>query len=367
MTSGTEYLLLNERKFFLDAIKSNEYSAKELTDFEITTLNFCRDWLNKKQKFILHSSGSTGKPKPIELSAKQMKMSAEMTIEALNLSKNNTILVCLNTAYIAGVMMLVRGLEGNMQMVIQNPSANPVADLKDDISIDFTALVPYQLQNIIEDPFTAQKFSTFKKAIIGGAPISQLLDSQVQRCDVALYQTYGMTETVSHIALRKINGTEKSPYYNTLGSTKIDQDSRGCLKICSPITHNEWLTTNDIVEIIDHNKFLWKGRIDHVINSGGFKFQIEELESDVGNVLLTEGIKSRFFISGIPHPSLGERVALILEGEPSEELSANLLNRFSQEKERYKYPRALFFIPLFKETPTGKILRKENLSSLNLI
>lgn len=329
-------------------------------------LQFCHDWLSGKETFILHTSGSTGHPKPITLTRQQMEASAQMTGQTLGLQAGDTALVCLNTQYIAGTMMLVRGMVLGLEMVIIAPSSNPLLDFSPDTDFSFAALVPLQLSHILtQTPEKTTILNRMKAILVGGAAVSPLLEAQLQTIIAPVYSTYGMTETVSHIALRKLNGPERSEVYTALEGVQLGTDERGCLHITAPCTNNQLQQTNDCVELMSPTSFRWLGRFDNVLNSGGVKIQLEEVEKLL-DVLLTQLNQSaRAFAFGMPHPELGEKLCLCMErpslGEAEE---IYIKNEISQQLGKYAAPRQFFYLPQFPETPTGKIDRQEIKRSL---
>lgn len=350
------FLTLNHKKFTYESIKSGDFASKELDDYSIITLNFCQAWLNGQTSFIIQTSGSTGKPKPITLTREQMQASAQMTGKALQLKAGDTSFTCLNTAYIAGIMMLVRGFELGLQMTIMTPSGNPLQHWDSPPTFDFTALVPLQVEAILEQANGQQWLNAMKAVIVGGAPVNYALEQQIKSLDAPLYATYGMTETVTHIALRLINGVDSNEYYHTLPRIEIRQDDRQCLEIKSPTTLNEWITTNDLVTIAGDNQFKWLGRIDRVINSGGVKIQAEKVEKVLEKALHQYHLSCRFFVASLPNERLGEKVIAVLENNSIDEaLKTNILETMKAQLSTYEVPKQLYIVPQFAETPTAKI------------
>ena len=182
------------------------------TPYEADALAFCRAWLSGQTEFTLHTSGSTGTPKPIRLTRAQMRASAHLTGQTLGLRAGDVALVCLNIRYVAGVMMLVRGLELGLPMTIIEPAGNPLAGFDPaNVRFDFTALVPLQLQHILDDtPEKLAILNRMKAILVGGAVVSPALEQALQVITAPIFSTYGMTETVSHIALRRLNGPERA-------------------------------------------------------------------------------------------------------------------------------------------------------------
>lgn len=328
------------------------------------TLAFCRQWLRGASRFTLHTSGSTGVPKSITITRSQMKASASMTIQALQLDASDTALVCLNTGYIAGKMMLVRGLVAGMDLVIVPPSSLPFAEMPENISIHFAAMVPLQVQTTLESGDVRQiiRFNGLKALLIGGASVSYPLQQAIgQHITAPVYSTYGMTETVSHIALKRLNEPIQKEY-KVLDNIQIGTDERGCLTIQGAVTNDQKLITNDIVQLIDAQHFIWVGRADHVINSGGFKIFPEKVESVVAQILDQEAVSLRFFIGGIPDKRLGEKVILVLEGNPLQaHVEEKLRLSLSRQLHPYELPKEIHYVQEFITTTTGKVQRQQTL------
>jgi O-succinylbenzoic acid--CoA ligase len=326
-------------------------------DYERDAVNFCHDWLNKKKCFTLFTSGSTGIPKPIELLREQMEVSASSTVSALGLKSGDTSLVCLNTQYIAGIMMLVRGMVLDMNMIITPITSSPLSGLDENTKIDFTALVPLQLQTILEEgeSKSLKILNLMKAIIVGGASLSSALEDKIQKLSSPVYSTYGMTETVSHIALRRLNGKDRQDYFKTLPGISIDIDDRGCLKIFGKVTKDTWLNTNDLVKLLDKDKFVWLGRIDNTINTGGIKIQPEKVEKALEKILSQDG--RRYFIAALPHPKLGEAVTLFLEGK--EMIDSLLHEKIRSCLDKFEMPKAVLYIDAFPMSATGKIEKKK--------
>nr|MDQ3394240.1 AMP-binding protein [Bacteroidota bacterium] len=273
-------------------------------------------------------------------------------------------LVCLNTKYIAGIMMLVRCLEGGMKTTISEPTSNPVLGLAQNLQISFSAMVPLQVQNCLENKESRKKFEKINTVIIGGAPISLKLQKELKNFKNNIFQTYGMTETLSHIALRKLTGEEKHEFYNVLAGIKIKTDNRGCLMVRGGVTNHEWVVTNDLVTIVDSDKFKWLGRADNVLNSGGIKIQVEDLEFKMEKIFQELNLNRRFFVSSLPDDFLGQKVVLIIEGNESETITHDILSLIPNHFQKFEAPKNFFYCSLFKEITTGKIQRTETLRSI---
>lgn len=322
---------------------------------------FCRDWLNEETEFTLHTSGSTGKPKPINILRKQMVASANNTIKALGLEENDRFLVCINTAFIGGKMMLVRGLELGANLVVVEPSGNPLAEISENEKYDFVALVPLQLQNIMAQNANKKAvLNKMKAVIVGGAPVSKGLEREIGSLDCPIYSTYGMTETVSHIALKRLNGNEKSDFFEVLPNVEVSKNEVGCLVIRSEVTNNEKIITNDLVEFISPTKFRWLGRADNILNTGGIKVQLEEIELQIEQLLTELEVPLNFAIIPISDEKLGQKIVLFLETESlGFDLKHKILSLSKQQLGKFKSPKEIRILRKFPLTSSGKIDRKE--------
>jgi len=319
---------------------------KEGAQFEKEFGEFLLDWIDDKDTIQLMTSGTTGEPKLITMQKQAMVNSAIATADFFDLHPGDKVLHCLPTRYIAGKMMLVRSIIVGLEMDIMTPTSH-LDDLLPSKKYDFVALVPVQAQAGLD------KLNQFKKIIIGGAKLSDTLAHQLQYCNAAIYETYGMTETITHIAARRI-GAE---CFETLPNVSISKDDRGCLVIQAPNIVSSTIVTNDLVEIISDNQFKWLGRFDNVINSGGIKYFPEQIEAK-----LALKINQRFFIAGLPDDNLGQKIVLFIEGEEFP-LEASIFS----ELEKFERPKEIHFIPNFIET-NNKLKRFEMVNNqINLL
>ncbi|GAA4395626.1 AMP-binding protein [Nibrella viscosa] len=332
-------------------------------------LAFCQAWRSGQDLFTLQTSGSTGTPKPIQLSRQQMIASARLTGQTLGLVPGDAALVCLNVRYIAGVMMLVRGLELELSMTIVEPSANPLADFDlEQTQFAFTALVPLQLQTMLEQaPEKLPILNRMKAILVGGAATSPALEQALQQISAPVYATYGMTETVSHIALRRLNGPEATDYFTALEGVQIGSDERGCLHITAAAGNNHLVQTNDVVEMLDNRRFRLLGRADSIINSGGVKIQPEPVERALQALLSQWRLTPRLFVAGLPDERLGLRLVAFLE---KEEITAaqqqSVKEHITKHLGPYSVPKQFITVPAFRETPTGKIDRLSTIRQLSM-
>lgn len=310
---------------------------------------FIKEWFDEKPYILAHTSGSTGKPKEIRLLKADMKASARLTNNFFKIDPGSRLLLCLSPSYIAGKMMIVRWLLSGGEIVIRKPSINPLRP--NDKYFHFAAMVPAQVKAVMSDGKTAPLINNIGSLIVGGAPLDEATEKRLAATSTSAYATYGMTETMSHVALRKI-GSDDS--YFALGSVSFKVDERGCLAIKLPHLSIGHIVTNDMVKLNDDRHFKWLGRYDNVINSGGIKIMPEEIEK-----ILRPHIRNRFYITGVPDEKWGERPVVVIEGEPWEiEEQENLHALIDAGIESVKRPKEIIFVAQFKETGSGKILRE---------
>lgn len=314
---------------------------KEGKPFEQHIGTFLLDWFDEKSYIELSTSGTTGDPKVIRIEKQAMLDSALATGDFLGLEPGNTMLHCLPTNFVAGKMMWVRSFILGLEMKFVEPNSNPLDKI--DESFDFCAMVPLQAKNSLKK----LKQKKIKKLIIGGVRIHKALEKELVKLPMEIYETYGMTETITHIAAKRI-GEEA---FTTLPNVTVSSDERYCLVVNAKNISEKPIITNDIVKLISDKQFIWEGRIDNVINSGGVKLMPEQIEYKLSTL-----IPRRYFIFGQPDEDFGEKVVLYVEGEPMviEDSVFDVLNTF-------EIPKEILFIPKFKETATGKIMRKESI------
>ncbi|MEM7486856.1 MAG: AMP-binding protein [Bacteroidota bacterium] len=322
---------------------------KEGHSFENAIGDFLLDWISDVPTVEVFTSGSTGKPKKIVLQKEYMVNSASATGKYLGLKAGDTSLLCLPCSSIAGIMMLVRAMVLGLELDYVEPSSTPLALLHK--PYDFVALVPLQAEKSIT------QLSQINTIIIGGAPISSSLRKKLEQTDSAIFETYGMTETVTHIAMKKI-GTAQArssaveTYFETLPNVRISKDDRDCLVINAPKVSDIEIVTNDIVELFGESKFRWLGRFDSIINSGGVKLIPEQIEAKLAPVMT-----HRFFITGVADASLGEKLVLLVESENIEKTELVQKIEALEGIDKYEIPKEIYTLPSFVETKSGKINR----------
>ncbi len=330
----------------------------------MTLEDFLSEWNNGSDRVLVHTSGSTGKPKPMRVEKKRMLNSARITCDFLGLNPGDSALLCMSLDYIAGKMVVVRSIERHLHLISVPPSGHPLKDVDEEIT--FAAMVPMQVYNTLQVPEERERLSRIRHLIIGGGAIDAALEQELQSLpgDIAIWSTYGMTETLSHIALRRINGDEPSEWYQPFDSVHISQTEEGCLVIDAPQVCAETLVTNDIVEIepyiynkVEKLRFRIKGRKDNVICSGGIKIQIEEVET-----LLKPHLEKPFMLAKKKDGKFGEIAVLLTEDEDIKKVEATVRRLLSDESEKssdhkkYKYwiPKEFRYVEHLPLTETGK-------------
>ncbi|QLE02935.1 AMP-binding protein [Galbibacter sp. BG1] len=340
---------LNNTYYDQEDLKEVAYSfIKEGEPYEQSIGNFLMDWLNNKDHLYVKTSGSTGAPKNIRLQKQYMVNSAIASGDFFDISVGDSAFHCLPAEFIAGKMMLVRAMILGLEIDLVAPTLNPMCEINK--SYDFAAMIPLQVYNSLD------KLNQIKQLIVGGAAVKKELIESVQQKETLVYETYGMTETVTHIAAKRINNFRtaqevENAHFKVLPNVKISLDKRHCLVIDAPFIAEETIVTNDIVDIINESEFDWKGRYDNVINSGGLKLIPEQIEKK-----LSSAIANRFFVYGMDDKSLGEKLVLIVEGKKDNDLA----DRISKIKELHKneLPKEIYFTKAFLETENGKVIRE---------
>ena len=315
---------------------------KEGEDFEKPVGNFLLEWFDDNSYIDMQTSGSTGVPKTVRISKNAMVESAIATGDFFDIHPGQKVLQCLPVKYIAGKLMFIRAFILGLEMDFVAPTSTPL--YKNDTDYDFVAMVPLQAKNSLKE------LKRVKKMIIGGAMISKSLEQQLKKLPTKVYETYGMTETITHIAAKEIG--EKS--FTVLPNVTISYDDKNCLVIRAPRISDEVIITNDLVELVNENQFVFLGRYDNIVNSGGIKLIPEQIEKK-----LAGKIDGRYIVAGKKDEKLGEKLILIVEGE-----QRDISKEIYSDLDKYEKPKEVYFISKFKETENGKIMRKETISLL---
>lgn len=350
-------LTINGKLYSEEELLKHCTSQLLISDFqwERDVYSFILEWLNSKETILANTSGSTGEPKSMDLSKERMINSAQLTGEYFKFEKGQTALLCLSTNFIAGKMMLVRAFLWQLNLILVDPNGHPLNNLKD--KIDFAAMVPLQVINCLKDGID---FGLIANLLIGGGAVDANLEEQLQELPTKCFSSYGMTETVSHVAIKPLNGNSRSEYYQGLGNVTFSLDKRACLQINALQVLSEVICTNDVVKLIDEKHFIWLGRYDNVVNSGGVKLFPEKIEEK-----LKDAISDPFFITGITDDLLGQKLVLVIEKHnQSSEYVSNLLAKIKGLLGKYEQARDIIFCKEFKRTVNGKLQREVTMSLL---
>jgi O-succinylbenzoic acid--CoA ligase len=327
----------------LDDVKEH---TELLNQIDVFISPFLKDWFSESSEITVSTSGSTGTPKNILLQKEAMMQSARQTVAFFNLQSHQKALLCLPTQYIAGKMMMVRAMVSDLDIVCVTPTGNPLLNLNE--PIDFAACTPFQINQILQE--NPEKLNLIHTLIIGGGILDEHLIKKLNENWVTTkcYSTFGMTETITHIALRKINGTDKEGFFRTLPNVTVFKTDQQTLSISVPYIQKEPIITNDLVELLDEYRFIWKGRIDFIINSGGVKLFPEQMEEKIRSIMGTVN----YYFTKESHPTLGEVPVLFIESKPFE------INDLSAVLSKFELPAKIYFEESFTRTETGKVLRK---------
>lgn len=327
-----------------DAFRTKGVPAFALkSEFHWDLYLFLKEWFSRSPFLKVKTSGSTGAPKEMMVEKERMMRSAALTCDFLGLDQGDKSLLCMSLDYIAGKMMVVRALVAGLVLYPVTPSGNPLKDTP--VAFDFAAMVPMQVYNSLQSAEERKRLKEIKNLIIGGGPVDASLEKELKNFPNKVYSTYGMTETLSHIAMRRLNGKDASACYIPFPSVALSVSEDGALIIDAPLVASERLFTNDMVHMNPDGSFRIIGRVDNVINSGGIKMQTEEIEE-----LIKPFVKGMFAITSIPDTKFGEIVVLVVE----EEINQQLMARISPAHFRPKKIIHMSKIPL---TGTGKIDR----------
>lgn len=308
---------------------------------------FLNEWFDASPVITVHTSGSTGVPKELVVRKDRMMQSARLTCEFLNLQAGDTALLCMNLRYIGAMMMVVRSLVAGLNLVVRPASGHPLSDVE--VPLKFAAMVPLQVYNTLRVPAERKRLEHTDILIIGGGAVDDSLEAELKTIPIAAYSTYGMTETLSHIALRRLNGEAVSKCYYPFPSVELSLSAENTLIVKAPLICDDVLQTNDIACLCSDGGFTIAGRKDNVINSGGIKIQAEEMENR-----LQPFIPVPFAVTAVPDPCLGQALTLLIAGKPD---IKELENKLQAVLETYYRPKHIFITELIPQTENGKIDR----------
>ncbi len=341
---------LNKKPFHLSQVFHQNFQKNHVwTDHEKMTFAFFQQWFSSQKIFTLSTSGTTDTPQKITITRQQMIASAYQTRHYLPLKKVKHVLIPIHTAYIGGWMMMVRSLIFGWTMHIVDPCKNPLSYfVKNIIPFDFAALVPLQLYTILQQSSSVANnvLNRMQAIIVGGAPITYALHKLSQRIKSPIFHTYGMTETVTHIAMKKINGYGQQKCYHVLSRVSIKKNEKGCLVVrpCA-ITAFKTIITRDLIHCITTHIFSWIGRYDHMVNSGGHKIMIEVVEKKIATIFHKYSLQSDFFLKAIPDEKLGEQLVLaVAHKRLSTIVKKKIYEHCIKKIPRYSIPKKIYYI-----------------------
>lgn len=311
---------------------------------------FIADYLSDEPNIIVQTSGTTGRPKQINILKSKMKISANKTAAYFKFNKEQKVLLALPATYIAAKMMIVRALAHGLNLICVAPTSNFLEAVNDEIY--FCPLVPMQAQKAFSAKTSLKKIQHIKHILLGGAAVSNNLINELKQQPNKYYHSYGMTETLSHIAIRTLN-QPYSEYFTLLPNITIEKDDRNCLVVNAPEFSNEPIITNDIVTIKNNNTFKWLGRFDNVINSGGIKIIPEQIENQIEHL-----INKPFYIAAEKDENLGEKMVLYIETADSFN-KQQLLLQLEKNLPKYHAPKKIEIVKAFNKTASGKIIKRK--------
>ena len=344
--------LLNER------IRGYPEHLKEVIDL-------LRKWHYNQQRFFIKTSGSTGKPKSIRIEREDIARSAQATAKYFGIQEGDTALLALSPTTIGGFMMVMRAMVNEWNLYVASPASNPLEEIQSAVSLSFAAFVPMQMAKILEknDQKELYLLNQMKAIILGGAPVNRHLHEKIKNLAVPVYHTYGMTESISHIAAKRLNADNgnETETFSIIPGNSVTTDEKGRLIITQLHEKIKHLVTNDIVEIVNKNEFRYLGRYDNMINSGGVKVLPEKVEKQLQEAW-KESVSNEvpeFLVFGKEDSTLGERVTSLVEGKhPGEEFIQKFNNQLKKQLHPYEIPKELIFECQFKYTPNEKLDRK---------
>lgn len=319
-----------------------EYGADS---FHVQIADFLAEWFDGSDTLQVHTSGSTGTPKQLRVEKQRMMNSAMLTLSFLHLREEDTAMLCMPLQYIAGKMVVVRALVGGLNLIPVAPCGHPMQSLSQ--TPVFSAMIPMQVFNSLQVPEEAEKLSRIRHLIIGGGAVDEELGKQLRSFPHAVWSTYGMTETLSHIALRRLNGPEASEWYTPFSNVSLTLSADQTLIIDAPLVSPIQLVTNDIVEFNPQGQFRILGRKDNTINTGGVKVQIEQVEARLKPLL-----PFTFQITAAPDNKFGERIVLLIQSE-NPVTEENLHEAFRQLPPYWR-PKQIICLPQLPLTGSGK-------------
>lgn len=354
MDTESHYLNFSANELLLNGqllTKVNMHQAIDTEQFdaiELSIVSFLKQWWDDRSFISITTSGSTGVPKTIQAEKRSMWKSAQKTIEWFGLKQGMTALLCLSPGYIAGRMMIVRAMQAKLNLITTNLSSNPLADLEH--PIHFVAMVPLQLVKVLEE--SPEKLNLVHTILLGGSGLSTALEQQLHHISTKVFHSYGMTETLSHIALRAVNGIHASAWFQPMEEVQISKNKNDCLVANVAYLSLDEFVTNDLIELSDHGTFKVLGRADDAIVSAGHKIHPVMLEQKIEPLL-----KAPFLISSKADPAAGEELILLMEKRLTINELFKLWDQLFSLLQPFEIPRHILFVAQIPMLESGKINR----------
>ncbi len=342
---------INGKSFSLNEI-SNWIKSPSESKIESQVKAVYQEFLFSEADHIeIFTSGSTGAPKLIRHSKEKVFHSAQMSNHFFQLGEGKKVLLVLPPEKIGGRMLIIRSIVGGMDLYYVTPRLNPFSEIRLS-NFDFCSLTPAQLATIIKDKASLEQLRKIKKILLGGSEVTDEILNFTQNEHTEYFHSYGMTETISHVAIRALNGENKSEFYTALDDVNFElKEETGQLIIHAPTILKDSLLTNDIVEIRDYTSLKWLGRLDNIVNSGGIKLVIEEIEKKIKSFF-----KGEFFLTSEKDDILGEKLVIIVKNELKQ--IPKLKENINRELDRFERPKMIYIVNHFPVTDNGKIIRK---------
>ncbi len=352
---------LNGQRIALAALMAPAYAPPTAAPaYDAQVLAVVRAWLTGVATFPLRTSGSTGLPKEIGLTRAQLTASAARSVAALGLVPADATLVCLSVGTAGGLLGVVRALEADLPLTVIAPTSDPLAVVGADSAFATVSLVPLQLAAVLAHGATGVAWLNRMKAVlVGGAAVPVALETAVQAVAAPVYHTYAMTETASHVALRRLNGPGRTDYFSALPGVEVRLGPADALEVRADVTHHRWLTTTDRAELLGAGRFRWLGRLDDVINSGGVKVDAARVQRELEAVVSARALPHEVAVVGVADPHLGERVVAVLAGWPlPAAVLEDLRTALAARLDRYERPKTWRVRPALPRLPGGKTDRQ---------
>lgn len=343
-----QYLLLEGKAYTPEDVRHLVAAGNIEQDTPMWSLfMFLHDWFNDAPVLTVQTSGSTGTPKKLIVRKDQMMQSARLTCEYLKLHEGDSALLCMNLRYIGAMMMVVRSLVAGLNLILRPASGHPLLDVE--VPVRFAAMVPLQVYNTLQIQEEKEKLTKIDTLIIGGGAIDKALEQEIQTSPGFIYSTYGMTETLSHIALRRLNGANASDHYYPFTSVELSLSTEKTLIIHAPLLCDDVLQTNDVAHIYPDGSFVILGRKDNIINSGGIKIQAEAIEKELQYFLICP-----FVVTFVEDQRLGQAVTLLIAGDVD---LKKLDTIYQTVLTPYAHPQYTYSVTQIPQTGNGKIDR----------